>query len=495
MPEFEVRLKSTRDHPKQDLFVNSPVKRKVVRAGRRGGKTTGSAILSLKKFLAGRRILYATPTSDQLDRFWHEIKLALQCPLDAGVYYKNETEHLIELPGTEQRIRCKTAWNADMLRGDYADVLVFDEFQLMNEDAWSVVGAPMLLDNDGDAIFIYTPPSASTKSVTKARDPRHASKLYKRALEDKSGRWLAIHFSSHDNPHISETALADITGDMSKLAYRQEILALDSEDVPGALWTRKLLDDTRAERAPELVRVVVALDPSATSTEVSDECGVIAAGRDAAGHGYVLFDQSHRDTPAGWGQRGVGLYHELHADRLVAETNQGGEMVEYVVRTIDKNVSYRAVHATRGKLVRAEPVVALYERGLIHHVGDFPELEDELCTWVPGAKSPNRLDALVWAMTDLMLHDRELGLLSYLTSGRAEEDLSNVDKVQQAKSLIKPALTDEQLACPECGVVLVRHLGNGFLRCQQCGHQFRLIDAPAVNRGPSRGELLQKGAH
>src|SRR3990167_9215081 len=216
-------------HPEQARFVDSDKKRIIVRAGRRGGKTTGMALRSVKRFLAGRRQLYATPTADQLDAYWFEVKRALAEPIEKKAYYINETEHVIEVPGTKQRIRAKTAWNADTLRGDYGDDLYLDEWQLMNEDTWEVVGAPMLLDNNGDACFIYTPPSLHSAGVSKARDPRHAAKMFQTALEDKSGRWAAFHFTSRDNPYISASALAELTADMSREAYRREILAEDDD--------------------------------------------------------------------------------------------------------------------------------------------------------------------------------------------------------------------------------------------------------------------------
>lgn len=123
-------------HPRQRDFIDSPVKRKVIRAGRRGGKTVGIAIYAVQRFLAGKRVLYAAPTSEQIDRFWKEVTRALQEPIDRKVFKKNETDHTIELINTEQRIRAKTAWNADTLRGDYADELLMDEYQLMDETAW-----------------------------------------------------------------------------------------------------------------------------------------------------------------------------------------------------------------------------------------------------------------------------------------------------------------------------------------------------------------------
>ena len=193
-----------RAHAKQREFIDDPAKRKIIRAGRRGGKTRGAAILAVEKFLDGKRILYATPTQDQLDSFWSEVVKALAEPVECGAYYKNETKHIIDLRGTEQRIKAKTAYNADTMRGDYADILILDEFQMMDERAWSEVGAPMLLDNDGDAVFIYTPPSLRNRSTSKARDPRHAAKMWKKAKNDKTGRYKAFHFTSHDNPHISK---------------------------------------------------------------------------------------------------------------------------------------------------------------------------------------------------------------------------------------------------------------------------------------------------
>ena len=176
----EVRLRLRQPHAEQQRFIDSPAKRKVIRAGRRGGKTVGVARMAVEAFLTGHRILYAVPTQEQVDRFWFEVKRALEPAIDAGVVFKNETRHQVELPRSETRIRAKTAWNADSLRGDYADVLILDEYQLMAENAWGEVGAPMLLDNDGDAIFVYTPPSITRQAVSKALDKRHAAKLTKR---------------------------------------------------------------------------------------------------------------------------------------------------------------------------------------------------------------------------------------------------------------------------------------------------------------------------
>jgi len=405
----ELTVSIPRPHAKQLLFVNSTAKRKIIRAGRRSGKTVGMAILAIQKFLDGHRVLYAAPTLDQIDRFWSEISRALSEPIETGVYYKNETRHIIEIPGTENRIRAKTAWNAASLRGDYADILILDEYQLMDETAWAEVGAPMLLDNDGDAVFIYTPPSLHSRSTSKARDPQHAAKLYKRAIEDKTGRWEAFHFTSWDNPHISQDALEDISKDMTSMAIRQEIMAEDIDEAPGALWTREIIEAGRIMKAPDsMSSVVVGVDPSTTSG--GDEAGIITVGVSGEDY-YTLADDTLQGSPEAWAQAAITAYHRHKADCIIAEKNNGGEMVESVIRQAVINarmkdntigeVPVRLVWASRGKATRAEPISAIAEKGRDHHVGVFEKLEDELCLWTPGDASPNRLDAKVWAMTHL----------------------------------------------------------------------------------------------
>jgi hypothetical protein len=410
MPEYAIHLPEP--HAKQEAFIHSPAKRKIIRAGRRGGKTVGVSVFGVEKFLAGRRVLYGAPTSEQVDRFWTTVCRSLYEPIKAGIFYKNETEHIIELSGTEQRIRAKTCWNANTLRGDYADELILDEWQLMAEETWDEVGAPMLLDNNGNATFIYTPPSLHSRAVSKATDPQHAAKMFKSYQEKQlSGneRFAAFHFTSHDNPYLSTEALEEITGDMTNIAYRMEILAEDVNEAPGALWHRhnrtengKLLfgiEENRVSSFGNLERVIVGVDPSATTK--GDEAGIITCGRIGEEY-YLIGDDSIQGSPNTWASAAVAAYHKYHADLIVGEGNNGGEMIEAVIKQIDKNVNYKMVHATRGKAVRAEPIAAICEKGHDHHVGNFAILEDELCLWVQGDNSPNRLDAKVWAMTELI---------------------------------------------------------------------------------------------
>jgi phage terminase large subunit-like protein len=191
---------------------------------------------------------------------------------------------------------------------------------------------------------------------------------------------------------------------------RQELEGEVLDDMPGALWNREIIDAARKPECPDLDRIIVAVDPAATSGEEADETGIVAVGfatdSDGNKRGYVLADRSLRGTPDEWAAAAVSLYHELDADRIVAEKNQGGEMVSAVLRAKDRNVPITLVTATRGKVVRAEPISALYEQGRIHHVGRFDKLEDQMCLFTrdvdrsPG-NSPDRVDALVWGLTSM----------------------------------------------------------------------------------------------
>jgi predicted phage terminase large subunit-like protein len=187
---------------------------------------------------------------------------------------------------------------------------------------------------------------------------------------------------------------------------RQELDGELIDDLPGALWTRGMIDARRVTKAPPLKRIVVSIDPAAKSTEGSDETGIIVAGLGEDKRGYVLEDLTGRYAPQAWAHKAIAAYRRWEADLIVAEVNNGGEMVGNTVRMVDPSAPFRAVHASRGKFIRAEPISALYEQGMISHVGEFAELEDQMCGFTADFDrgrdgSPDRLDALVWALTEL----------------------------------------------------------------------------------------------
>lgn len=191
---------------------------------------------------------------------------------------------------------------------------------------------------------------------------------------------------------------------------RQELYAEVLDDITGALWSYSMIEKNRVRQddQPEFTRIVVALDPAVTNTEDSDETGIVVAGKGHDGQFYVLEDATLKASPDQWMQRAIDLFHKWKADRIIAEVNNGGDLVERVLRTKDRTVPYSAVRASRGKMVRAEPIAALYEQDKVHHVGEFKELEDQLMSYTPTSKkSPDRLDALVWALTELSTRSGE----------------------------------------------------------------------------------------
>lgn len=229
----------------------------------------------------------------------------------------------------------------------------------------------------------------------------------------KSPRTIITRGSTFDNAaNLAPSALEQLREKYEGTRLgRQELNAEILDDVPGALWTRAMVEAALVRQAPQMARVVVALDPSGTkgSEDAGDSIGLVIAGKGVDGNAYVLADRTCKLSPDGWGRIAVNAYREFKADRIVAERNFGGAMVEHVIRSVDRTVAYKEVTASRGKVIRAEPVAALYEQGRVKHVGGFAELEDQMCAMTSGGflgeGSPDRLDAAVWALTELMLNN------------------------------------------------------------------------------------------
>ena len=270
--------------------------------------------------------------------------------------------------------------------------------------------------------------------------------------------------TSDNASNLAETFLTSIVSRYQGTRLgRQELDGDILDDVPGALWSRDMIEACRIPKGtePPMRRIVVAIDPAISMTETSDATGIVVAGLGDDGHGYVLEDLSGKYSPTEWATKAVAAYKRHKADRIVAEANQGGAMVETTLRAVDRSVPVRLVHASRGKITRAEPVSALYEQHRVHHIGSFPELEDECCSFEPGStNSPDRMDGLVWAITDLML-----GGLEQLTSwhvpatGMPRSQLP-VDHGSQLPGAVAQAIygvgssVKPGTYCPEAGGVL-----------------------------------------
>jgi len=286
--------------------------------------------------------------------------------------------------------QCFSAEDPEGLRGYQFDAAWSDELCKWRyaDTAWSNLQLGLRLGERPRQVVTTTPrPTALIKRLM-AADGTHLT---------RASTWA-------NKANLAETFLSEITAVYQDTPLgRQELFGELVEDTAGALWRWSMIEACHVDHAPEMDRLVIAIDPPATAGAEADECGIIVAGC-CGGIAYVLEDlSSRRLSPLDWGQRAVAACHRHKADRIVAEVNQGGDMVEAILRQVDPAVPVRAVRASRGKRVRAEPVAALYERGLVRHVGSLTKLEDQLVSWTGEGASPDRLDALVWALTDLML--------------------------------------------------------------------------------------------
>jgi phage terminase large subunit-like protein len=269
---------------------------------------------------------------------------------------------------------------------------------------------------------------------------RKARVLIKQLLEDP--QVVKRRLRTIDNAaNLAKAFLDDVVGRAKGTRLeRQELEGELIEDVEGALWTVELIDAGRVTHAevPPLTRIVVAVDPAVTSNDKSDETGIIIVG-EYQGHGYVLADYSIKGTPNACMKRAVQAYRDFNADRIIAEVNNGGDYIGSLLRTVDPNVPYQVVTASRGKQIRAEPCAALYEQTRIHHVGPLTDLEDQMISWIPdkSGESPDRVDALVWATAAL----RSLSVGSW-------SDAYGVSKCTHCDEPYMVALHPEK--CPHC---------------------------------------------
>jgi predicted phage terminase large subunit-like protein len=369
-------------------------------AGRGFGKTRTGAEFVRARVAAhrARRIALVAPTAaDARDVMVEgESGLLAIAPPDDRPCYEPSQRRLTWPNGA-----VATTFSADepdRLRGPQHDFAWCDELAAWRyPEAWDMLTFGLRLGNDPRAVVTTTPrPNRLIRGLL--ADPK-VILTHGRTAENWAN--LAAAFLDQIVRRYEGTRLG-----------RQELDAEILDDLPGALWQRGIIEAARVSALPALSRVVVAIDPAAASHEHADETGIVVAGRDAAGHAYVLADASGRYAPAEWARTAIAAYGAHRADRIVAEVNNGGEMVEATLRMVDPNVPFGAVRASRGKVARAEPAAALYEQGRVHHLGAFPQLEDQMCAFTAdfdrsaAGHSPDRVDALVWALTELMVEAR-----------------------------------------------------------------------------------------
>ncbi len=232
-----------------------------------------------------------------------------------------------------------------------------------------------------------------------------------------SQQYKSMLMNPDGNKHnLSEDYLQVLEG-LPKNQKDRFLLGKFVDEVTGSLWNDEIINRNRVVESPRLKRIIIALDPSTTDTKDSDECGIMVGGVGFNNEGYLLGDYSGIMSPKEWASKAIYLYYKYKADRVVAETNNGGDMIRTIIHQIDRTIPYISVHASRGKKARAEPIAALYEQNKIHHVGTFDKAEEEMTTWqaMEGEKSPNRIDANVWLFTALMLKIGQ-GITSYTSA-------------------------------------------------------------------------------
>lgn len=307
---------------------------------------------------------------------------------------------------------CFSAEDPDQLRGPQCDLAWADEVaSWKNQRAtWDMLEFGLRLSGpkgDRPRVVVSSTPQPNDVILELSRGLLQPD----RSRRPRRDVVVGAKASTYDNQANLDAAFFESMTDRYEgtRVGRQELYAEILEDVEGALWSQQLIDEHRAaaDYDPELSVVVIGVDPQGSTEPRADgspsETGIVGVGLGTDGDIYVTADRSGSLKPAQWGARTIALYHELEADRVVPEKNNGGDMVRYTLKSCDPDgvVPVKPVWAARGKATRAEPVSALYEQGRVHHVGSFPLLEDQLCTWVPGGPSPDRLDALVWAISDL----------------------------------------------------------------------------------------------
>lgn len=375
----------------QKRIVNSDARFTVTEASTKVGKTFSHIWWLFKEAHTGKpgyNYWWVAPVYNQA-----EIAFKRMCRKVVNLqYYQINLSKLTITTPLNTTITFKSADNPDSLYGEDVYAFVFDEFSRAKEEAWHALRTTITYTNaKGKFIGNVVGKNWAYKLAIKAKAGLHDFEYHKVTAYD------AVKAGILQQSEI-DRAREELPARVFKMLYEAEI-----SEVEGALWTWDLIENNRVQQCPELQRIVIPIDPAVTSDVNSDETGIIPVGKGVDGHYYILNDLSGIMSPSAWATKAISTYHDLKADRIIGEANNGGDMIEAVLRSIDKSISYKKVTATRGKVLRAEPIVSLYEKGLVHHVGILPGLEDQMIGWsaTSGEKSPDRIDSLVWGLAEL----------------------------------------------------------------------------------------------
>lgn len=408
--------------------------------GRRFGKTYMAAQLAAQLFLTRQwNILYAAPSLRQADVFWDEVVKRLRPLIRQGLLTLNKQRRILqpaEWTGMRDRARINAVHtrDPDKLRGGWGNLMILDEYQDQSDYLFERVVQPMRIDEAGKVLFLFTPPNVLEEKKT-GRNHMHARDLvYRLKGIDPEGppneNAIFFNYPASANPIARDSGiLEEIRGQVSDLTYRQEIEAQLIGDNPGAMWERGMIRyaGTQDWRALDLIEIVVGVDPSAGGYS---DTGIVVVGKDRAKNLYVLADYSvsnegyygdHRSVRR-WAERVNQAARDFQADRIVTELNYGAALVKEVLAGTGMSHRVVGVRAMRGKELRADPVVAIYEQERVWHLRPFGRLEDQMCSWVPGtAMRVDRVDAMVWAAHHLAIVEQDDFFL-YTPGGQVYDD-------------------------------------------------------------------------
>ena len=379
----------------------------LILSGRGWGKTRTGAEWIVWQALNNpktRWAVVAATSADVTDTCFEGVSGIISVLTRYGIYNDadyNRSRSSYTLPNGS-RIKGFTAEKPDRLRGPQHHGAWCDELAAWEyPETWDQLQFGLRLGEHPQCVVTTTPrPTPIIKALTKDPDT------------------IVTRGSTYENAdNLAESTLLTLQDKYANTRLgRQELYGEILDDNPGALWTRAVIELGRTREYPPLSRIVIGVDPAVTSGEDSDLTGIVVSGMSNDGQYYVLADETMKASPQVWGERVVSLYDEFKCDRVVAEVNNGGDLVVHLLQQVRPSLPVKKVTASRGKALRAEPIAALYEQGKVHHVGYFAELEDELCEYEPGVtkKSPDRLDALVWSLTELSEGSATLNYLNSL---------------------------------------------------------------------------------
>lgn len=400
-------------------------------AGRGAGKTQAGASWILDGARKGWRLGIIAPTfADIRDTCFEGPSGLIAVARLRGMHVEQYNRAMGEAWIDGALVKGYSADQPDRLRGPQNHRLWFDELAAMRyqTEAYDMAMMGLRLGDNPQACLTTTPrPTPLIKALL--ADPDTAT----------------TRAATYANPHLPEAFRVQILAKYEGTRLgRQELQGEILEDVEGALWTLSQIELLRVDKPPALIRIVVAVDPPATSKDGSAEAGIVVCGVDASARRYVLDDVSQRARPAEWGSIAVRAFDEHKADRIIYESNQGGEMVAQVLTAAaedlfrqgkrpTKHIPLSSVYASRGKRARAEPVAALYEQGKVFHAGIFPQLEEQMTTWraTTGEPSPDRLDALVWGISSLSGSTDASGYMQSLGGGSMTSSLGQFSAYAQ----------------------------------------------------------------